>query len=94
MDGRLDAIGRTLQIGREHYTIVGIASPEVEFGNLAAVEAWMPMRIDPQSPRDVRDLRFLARLKDGVKFERAAAEMAAIFFMYIVFLPLLLSLFG
>jgi len=78
MDGRPDAIGRTLQIGREHYTIVGIASPEMEFGNLAAVELWMPMRIDSQSPRDVRDLRFLARLKDGVTFEQAAAEMAAI----------------
>jgi predicted permease len=78
MSGRMDAIGRTLQIGREHYTIVGIASPEIEFGNLAGVEMWMPLRIDAQSPRDVRDLRFLARLKDGVTFERAAAEMAAI----------------
>ena len=78
MSGRLDAIGRTLQLGREHYTIVGIASPEMEFGNLGEIELWMPMRIDAQSPRDVRNLRFLARLKDGVTFEQAAAEMAAI----------------
>ncbi|HJU43538.1 MAG TPA: ADOP family duplicated permease [Vicinamibacterales bacterium] len=78
MAGRMDAIGRTLQIGREHYTVVGIASPEMEFGNLGEIELWMPLHIDPQSAREIRNLRFLARLKDDVPLERAAAEMAAI----------------
>jgi putative ABC transport system permease protein len=77
-DGREDVIGRTLQIGREHYTVVGVLSPAIEFGNIGEIEAWLPTRIDPQSPRDARNFRFLARLKDGVTFEQAAAETAAI----------------
>ena len=77
-DGRDDVIGRTLQIGREHVTVVGVLSPEIEFGNIGEVDVWLPLRIDPQGPRDARNLRFMARLRDGVTFEQAAAEMAAI----------------
>jgi putative ABC transport system permease protein len=76
--GRDDVIGRTLQIGREHFTVVGVLSPEIEFGNIGEIDVWLPLRIDPESPRDARNLRFLARLKDDVTFDRAAAEMAAI----------------
>jgi putative ABC transport system permease protein len=76
--GRDDVIGRTLQIGREHFTVVGVLSPEIEFGNIGEIEIWLPLRINRESPRDARNLRFLARLKEGVTFDRAAAEMAAI----------------
>lgn len=77
-EGREDALGRTLQIGREHFTVIGVLSPAIEFGNIGEVEVWLPARIDPQGPRDARNFRFLARLKDGVTFEQAAAETAAI----------------
>ena len=76
--GRDDVIGGTLQIGREHFTVVGVLSPDIEFGNIGEIDIWLPLRINPQSPRDARNLRFLARLKNGVTFERAAAEMSAI----------------
>src|SRR5688500_9622483 len=76
--GRDDVLGRTLQIGREHFTVVGVLSPEIEFGNIGEIDVWLPLRVNPDSPRDARNLRFLARLKDGVTFDRAAAEMAAI----------------
>ncbi len=79
MDSRPDAIGRTLQIGRDYYTIVGVASPEVEFGNLGEVEMWLPVNLEASTaPRDARNLRFLARLNDGVTFAQARAEMASI----------------
>jgi putative ABC transport system permease protein len=78
MGGRQAAIGRMVQIGRDHYTVVGVASPEIEFGNIAEVEMWVPLHIDAASPRDLRNLRMVARLKDGVPFDRAAAEMSAI----------------
>ncbi len=78
MAGRADVIGRTLQVGRDLVTIVGVAPPELEFGNLAEADAWMPLVISPEAPRDNRDLRFIARLKDGVSFDQAAAEMAAL----------------
>ncbi len=77
-DGREDALGRTMQIGREHFTVVGILSPAIEFGNIGEVEVWLPLHIDSAAPRDARNLRFMARLRDGVTFEQAAAEMAAI----------------
>lgn len=76
--GRDDVLGRTLQIGREHFTVVGVLSPDIEFGSIGEIDVWLPLRVDPQAPRDARNLRFLARLKDNVTFEQAAAEVASI----------------
>jgi putative ABC transport system permease protein len=78
MAGRDAVLGQTLQIGREHFTIVGVLSPNIEYGNLAEVDVWLPLRINPEGSRDARNMRFFARLKPGVRFEQAAAEMAAI----------------
>ena len=75
---REQILGSTLQIGREHFTIVGVLSPAIEFGNLGEIDVWLPLQINPEAPRDQRNLRFLARLGDGVTFAQAAAEMAAI----------------
>jgi putative ABC transport system permease protein len=75
---RRDAIGRTLQIGREIVTVVGVLKPDMEFGNLAEVDLWMPQPLNPDGPRDVRNLRFIGRLRPGVTFDQAAAETAAI----------------
>jgi putative ABC transport system permease protein len=78
MDGRPDAIGRTLQIGRDIVTVVGVLRPNMEFGNLADIDLWLPQPLDPGGPRDRRDLRFMARLREGVTFDQAAAEITAI----------------
>lgn len=79
MDGREDAIGRTVQLGREHFTIVGIASPAMEFGNLGEAAMWVPLSLETSTAsRDTRNLRFLARLGQGVTFDQASAEMASI----------------
>ena len=78
MASRPDAIGRTLQIGRDLVTVVGVLSPDMEFGNIADVDLWLPLRLDPDSPRDARNLRFIGRLRPGVTFDQAAAEIAAI----------------
>src|SRR5688572_24945519 len=77
-NGRDDVIGQTLQIGRDHFTVVGVLLPEIEFGSIAEVDVWLPLRVDSQAPRDARNLRLLARLKDGVTFEQAASEVSAI----------------
>ena len=78
MNSRADAIGRTLQIGREMVTVIGVLKPEMEFGNLAAIDLWLPQQLNPDAPRAVRNLRFIARLRPGVPFDAAAAELAAI----------------
>ena len=78
MEGRADAIGKTMQIGRDMVTIVGVLQPEMEFGNLAEIDIWLPKQLNPDGPRDLRNLRFIGRLRDGVTFSEAAAELAAI----------------
>src|SRR4029079_10431954 len=37
-----------------------------------------PLELDPDGPRDARNLRFIARLRDGVGFDQAAAELKGI----------------
>jgi predicted permease len=76
--GRPAALGQQIQIGREIFTIVGVLSTEMEFGNLADIDVWLPLRIAPDSARDARNLRFIARLRDGTAFETAAAEIAGL----------------
>ena len=78
MGSRADAIGRTLQIGRELVTVVGVLSPAMEFGNLAAIDLWLPLKLNRDGPRDARNLRFIGRLREGVTFDQAASEMAGI----------------
>lgn len=75
---RPSVIGETMQIGREFYTVVGVMAPSLEFGTMADYDVWLPMIIDSNSPSTVRDLRILARLKPGVSFAGAAAEVATI----------------
>jgi putative ABC transport system permease protein len=78
MGSRADAIGKTLQIGREIVTIVGVLKPDIEFGNIAEIDLWLPQQLNPAGPRDARNLRLIGRLREGVTFDRAAAELAAI----------------
>jgi putative ABC transport system permease protein len=78
MQSRPDAVGRTLQIGRQFVTVVGVLSPDIEFGSIAEVDLWLPMVLSADGPRDARNLRFIARLKPAVTFEQGAAEIAAI----------------
>jgi putative ABC transport system permease protein len=78
MGSRADAVGRTLQIGRDTVTVVGVLSPDMEFGNLAEADLWLPLKLSHDRPRDARSLRFIGRLRDGVTFSEAAAEFASI----------------
>ena len=78
MGSRPDALGRTLQIGREIVTVIGVLSPEMEFGNLAEADLWLPLKLSPDRPRDARSMRFIGRLREGVTFRDAAAEFAAV----------------
>jgi putative ABC transport system permease protein len=77
MAGRAGAIGTPLQIGRDSYTIVGVLTPEMEWANLARIDVWLPMRLSPEMPRTTRNLRVVARLRDGQTRESAGAEFAA-----------------
>ena len=78
MGSRPSAIGSAMQIGREMVTVIGVMPPEMEFGNLAEIDLWVPLKLNAQSARDARGMRFIGRLRDDVTFDQASAELAAI----------------
>lgn len=78
MAGRAAALGTSMQIGRDSYTVVGVLTPEMEWANLALIDVWLPIRFTPEMPRDKRQLRVVARLRDGETLDSAAAEIGAL----------------
>jgi putative ABC transport system permease protein len=72
-------VGRSLTLNGEPFTIVGILTDEIEIGNMIAIDVWIPLTVDAASARrDDRVLAVSARLKPGVRFAQAAAELPAI----------------
>ncbi|MGH8185872.1 MAG: ABC transporter permease, partial [Steroidobacteraceae bacterium] len=85
--GRPDAIGSVLRLDRRPYTIVGVMPASFEFPkrgpifNATPADLWIPMAwTDAQ--REARGSMFnnsiLGRLKPGVSFEQASAELNAL----------------
>ncbi len=72
--GAADAVGRRVFIDAKPAVIVGVMKPEIEIGNLALIDMWTPLPLDPASPRDERTLRVVGRLKPGVALAAANAE--------------------
>ena len=68
-------ISRTFTLDGQTMTVVGIMSPEIEIGNLAAIDIWVPLPIDRSRPRDSRRLGLVGTLAPGVTLESAGAEM-------------------
>ena len=78
------ALGRSLIIDGDAYTVVGVMSPAFEFPRHSA----MPRDIDvwvPRAPanammmrRGTRDLTVIARLRDGVTLQDAQNELTAV----------------
>jgi len=73
-----DLVGSSLILDGEPHTIIGIMPPEFEFPNPAAA-LWIPYRIDPADLNlwNNHYLWVYARLRDGVQYPQAQAEIAA-----------------
>ena len=59
------------------YTVVGVLPGNSEFDRRSA-DLWVPLAFPPNAARDYHYLSAVARLKRGVSFEQAQAEMSAI----------------
>jgi predicted permease len=74
-------IGRTIQLDWRTYTVIGVAPPGFH-GLTDRAEAWIPFSMEGSAvdlnERGNRWLAVLARLKAGVSFAQAQAEMTAI----------------
>ena len=77
--GDRHALGQTMQLNGEPYTIVGVMPQGFRFAPFWATKAqlWSPLQLDPAN-RGGFSLRIFARLKPGVSLEQARAEMATI----------------
>jgi len=73
--GEAGAIGRTLVLDGAPITIVGVAPPALEIGNLSTIDVWAPLALDPNRARDRRVLRVVGTLAPGVTIEQADADL-------------------
>jgi putative ABC transport system permease protein len=66
-------IGRTILLGEEPYTVIGILGPT--FKTDTPVDIWIPLQADPNSIDQAHYLSATARLKPGVTLEQAKSAM-------------------
>ena len=73
-----DVIGRTVQLGNEHATVVGVMHEG--FGFPRSHELWMPLRTDivDQAPRSGPAIRVFGVLAPGVTLETAQVELTVL----------------
>ena len=70
-------VGRDILLDGEPYTVIGILPGNSEF-NRRPSDLWIPLAFPAKVARDYHYLSAVARLKPGVSFEQAQAEMSAI----------------
>jgi putative ABC transport system permease protein len=84
--GGVAAVGKSLMLNGEPYTVVGVMPPSVEFGrewsgqapDLWSPLAFTPQQLDPNTSLTFENLSALARLKPGVGRAQAQAELDSI----------------
>jgi putative ABC transport system permease protein len=77
-DGRPDAIGATLQLNRTPYEVIGIMPPGFHFMRPSNA-VWVPIALsETDRQRDAHSFFAAARIRDGVGFEAARAEIEAV----------------
>jgi predicted permease len=78
--GRSDILGQAVVLDGSPTTIIGVLPPSFHFAPLGQPEFWRPL--DPTGPcferRSCHNLYGIARLKDGISMETAAANIRSI----------------
>ena len=74
--GRADAIGQIVTLDNDVYTIIGVLPRDFHFAPAEPADFWGIQK--PQNCRGCHGLFGIARLKDGVTFDAAMADIAAI----------------
>jgi putative ABC transport system permease protein len=78
LGGDRAAVGRSLTLNGDAYTVIGVLAEGGEFDR-AFAEVLVPLALDrAQAVRNFHYLSVVARLKPGVPFERAQSEMSGI----------------
>ena len=77
--GREDAIGKTVRLDEEVYTVVGVMPPDFAFPD-RSTRLWVPIRFKPGNFEDRTDhfLHLVARLKKDASLLSARADMKVV----------------
>jgi len=78
--GKSDVIGQTVSLSDVAYTIIGVLPRDFEFAPQGQAEFWTPLQPSPgcEARRSCHNLYGVARLRDGVSFQTAWAELKVI----------------
>jgi putative ABC transport system permease protein len=80
--GSPGAIGRTIQLDAQPYTVVGVMPASFDFPPSGHVDIWTPLSFDPNDQhgrsRKARSLNVVGRLQPGSSREQAQREMSII----------------
>ncbi len=69
-------IGKTISLGEQSHTVVGVLPPT--FFYYSPFDAFVPAAVDPTGPRDKREFRVIAKLREHTSLDQARTEMAGI----------------
>jgi putative ABC transport system permease protein len=83
--GRPDIIGKSLPLGNEPYTIVGVLGRD--FVSDPDAEIWVPFQFEPNSTNQGHFFRAAAMLKPGVTLAQANAQMKLAWQQYLRTFP-------
>jgi putative ABC transport system permease protein len=80
--GSSAAIGGTIQLDAQPYTVIGVMPTEFDFPPSGNTDIWTPLSFDPNDAhgrsRKARSLNVVGRLADGVEEQQAQREMTII----------------
>src|ERR1022692_1701809 len=76
LGGSRDLVGKTAQLNREAYLIVGIMPPSFTFPNDSQV--WYPLPESAVRAREDHELRVIGKLKPGAELQQARSELDTI----------------
>jgi putative ABC transport system permease protein len=77
--GDQSVLGRSVSIDGAPHTIVGVVTPEIELGNVAEIDIWVPHSEDPRlGPPAERGWRPVGRLREGATKGEVDAQVASI----------------
>ncbi len=83
--GNPDVIGKSLPLGNEPYTIVGVLGKD--FISDPEADIWLPFQFDPNSTNQGHFFRAAALLKPGITVDQANAQMKLAFQQYLRAFP-------
>lgn len=73
--GDPNILGKTISIGGNEHTVVGIVSSEFDMRDFGDPEVWLALQIDPNTSDRAFLYQAAARLKPGVTLEQAQARL-------------------